>query len=99
MGVFATPEPVVQTRATKLQEQLGWDSEQLKQKLIAPEFRAFHACTQFLQNARRRLNSDPSLGNVHPASSPSGLAPRWQLLSTLASEQAGFKAHSPGHFV
>ena len=35
MGVFVTPEPVMQTRAAKLQEQLGWDSEQLKQKLSA----------------------------------------------------------------
>ncbi len=34
-GVFVTPEPVMQTRAAKLQEQLGWDSEQLKQKLSA----------------------------------------------------------------
>ena len=35
MGVFVTPEPVMQTRAAKLQQQLGWDSEQLKQKLSA----------------------------------------------------------------
>ncbi len=35
MGVFVTPEPVMQTRAAKLQEQLGWESEQLKQKLSA----------------------------------------------------------------
>ena len=34
-GVFVTPEPVMQTRAAKLQQQLGWDSEQLKQKLSA----------------------------------------------------------------
>jgi len=34
-GVFLTPEPVMQSRAVKLQEQLGWDSEQLKQKLSA----------------------------------------------------------------
>ena len=34
-GVFVTPEPVMQSRAAKLQEQLGWDSEQLKQKLSA----------------------------------------------------------------
>jgi len=34
-GVFVTPEPVMQTRAAKLQELLGWDSEQLKQKLSA----------------------------------------------------------------
>ncbi len=33
MGVFTTPEPVMQSRAAKLQEQLGWDNEQLKQKL------------------------------------------------------------------
>ena len=33
MGVFVTPEPVMQARAANLQEQLGWDSEQLKQKL------------------------------------------------------------------
>jgi len=35
MGVFVTPESVMQTRAAKLQEQLGWDSNQLKQKLSA----------------------------------------------------------------
>ncbi len=35
MGVFVTPEPVMQARAAKLQEQLGWDSDQLKQKLSA----------------------------------------------------------------
>ncbi len=34
-GVFMTPEPVMQSRATKLQELLGWDIEQLKQKLSA----------------------------------------------------------------
>ncbi len=34
-GVFVTPEPVMQSRAAKLQEQLGWDNEQLKQKLSA----------------------------------------------------------------
>ena len=34
-GVFLTPEPVMQAKAAKLQEQLGWDSEQLKQKLSA----------------------------------------------------------------
>ena len=34
-GVFVTPESVMQARAAKLQEQLGWDSEQLKQKLSA----------------------------------------------------------------
>ena len=34
-GVFVTPEPVMQSRAAKLQEQLGWDIEQLKQKLSA----------------------------------------------------------------
>ena len=32
-GVFVTPESVVQSRATKLQELLGWDSEHLNQKL------------------------------------------------------------------
>ena len=35
MGVFMTPEPVMQCRAAKLQEQLGWDSKQLMQKLSA----------------------------------------------------------------
>ena len=35
VGVFVTPEPVMQSRAEKLQELLGWDSEQLKQKLSA----------------------------------------------------------------
>ncbi len=34
-GVFTTSEAMIQTRAAKLQEQLGWDSEQLKQKLSA----------------------------------------------------------------
>ncbi|KAA6418870.1 MAG: hypothetical protein FRX49_11226 [Trebouxia sp. A1-2] len=34
-GVFMTPEPVMQARAAKLQEMLGWDSEQLRQKLSA----------------------------------------------------------------
>ena len=34
-GVFVTPEPMMQSRAAKLQEQLGWDIEQLKQKLSA----------------------------------------------------------------
>jgi len=34
-GVFVTPEPVMQSRAAKLQEKLGWNSEQLKQKLSA----------------------------------------------------------------
>jgi len=34
-GVFTTPEPVMQCRAAKLQEQLGWDNDQLKQKLSA----------------------------------------------------------------
>ena len=34
-GVFLTAEPVMQSRAAKLQEQLGWDSGQLKQKLSA----------------------------------------------------------------
>jgi len=34
-GVFLTPEAVMQIRAGKLQERLGWDSEQLKQKLSA----------------------------------------------------------------
>ena len=34
-GVFTTPEPVMQSRAAKLQEQLGWDNDQLKQKLSA----------------------------------------------------------------
>ncbi len=34
-GVFVTSELVMQTRAEKLQEQLGWDNEQLKQKLSA----------------------------------------------------------------
>ncbi len=34
-GVFMTPEPVMQARAAKLQEQLGWGNEQLKQKLSA----------------------------------------------------------------
>ncbi len=34
-GVFTTSEAVIQTRAAKLQEQLGWDNEQLKQKLSA----------------------------------------------------------------
>ena len=34
-GVFVTPEPVMQSRAAKLQQLLGWDSEQLKQKLSA----------------------------------------------------------------
>ena len=34
-GVFTTSEPVMQSRAAMLQEQLGWDSEQLKQKLSA----------------------------------------------------------------
>ncbi len=35
MGVFMISKPVMQSRAAKLQEQLGWDSEQLKQKLSA----------------------------------------------------------------
>jgi len=35
MGVFITPESVMQTRAAKLQDQLGWESKQLKQKLSA----------------------------------------------------------------
>ena len=35
MGVFVTSELVMQSRAAKLQEQLGWDNEQLKQKLSA----------------------------------------------------------------
>ena len=35
MGAFVTSEPVMQSRAIKLQEQLGWDNEQLKQKLSA----------------------------------------------------------------
>jgi len=34
-GVFVTSEAVMQTRAAKLQDQLGWDSKQLKQKLSA----------------------------------------------------------------
>ena len=34
-GVFTTPEAVMQSRAAKLQEQLGWNSEQLKQRLSA----------------------------------------------------------------
>ncbi len=34
-GVFLTPGAVMQTRAAKLQEQLGWDKRQLKQKLSA----------------------------------------------------------------
>ncbi len=34
-GVFTTPEPVMQCRAAKLQEHLGWDNAQLKQKLSA----------------------------------------------------------------
>ncbi len=34
-GVFTTPEPVMQSRAATLQEQLGWDNELLKQKLSA----------------------------------------------------------------
>ena len=34
-GVFVTPEPVMQARAAGLQEQLGWNNEQLKQKLSA----------------------------------------------------------------
>lgn len=34
-GVFMTPELVMQSRAAELQEQLRWDSEQLKQKLSA----------------------------------------------------------------
>ena len=34
-GVLVTSEAVMQTRAAKLQEQLGWDSKQLKQKLGA----------------------------------------------------------------
>ena len=33
--VFMTSEPVMQSRAAKLQEQLGWDSEKLKQRLSA----------------------------------------------------------------
>ncbi len=32
-GVYMTSEPVMQSRAANLQAQLGWDSEQLKQKL------------------------------------------------------------------
>ncbi|DBA88341.1 TPA: hypothetical protein ACH3X2_004843 [Trebouxia sp. C0005] len=35
LGVFKTPEAVMQSRAAKLQQQLGWDNEQLKQKLSA----------------------------------------------------------------
>ena len=34
-GAFGTPESVMQARAATLQEQLGWDNEQLKQKLSA----------------------------------------------------------------
>ena len=34
-GAFVTSELVMQARAAKLQEQLGWDSKQLKQKLSA----------------------------------------------------------------
>ena len=34
-GVFTTSEAVIQSRAAKLQEQLGWNNEQLKQKLSA----------------------------------------------------------------
>jgi len=34
-GVFVTSEHVMQARAAKLQEQLGWDNKQLKQKLSA----------------------------------------------------------------
>ncbi len=34
-GVFTTSEALMQTRAARLQEQMGWDSEQLKQKLSA----------------------------------------------------------------
>ena len=34
-GVFVIPEAVMHSRAAKLQEELGWDSEQLKQKLSA----------------------------------------------------------------
>ncbi len=51
-GVFWTPEAVMQTRAAKLQEELGWDSEQLKQKLSAEP---------------NILNSEPStiVRNVH----------------------------------
>jgi hypothetical protein len=38
-GVFLTPEPVMQSRVAKLQQQLGWDSEMLKQRLSAePKF-------------------------------------------------------------
>ncbi len=35
MGVFTTPEPMMPTRAAKIQEMLGWNSELLKQKLSA----------------------------------------------------------------
>jgi hypothetical protein len=73
MGVFGTPEPVMQARAATLQEQLGWDNEQLKQKLSAqPNILSLDPSTiarnvQAMQGAGFSLTQVWAMCTQHPA--------------------------------
>ena len=78
-GVFVTPEPVMQARAAKLQEQLGWDSTQLMQKLSAnPHILNSEPCT-IAHNVQALAGAGFSLTQVWAmcAQHPSLLGCKW----------------------
>ncbi len=73
MGVFTIPEPVMKRRAAKLQEQLGWDSKQLKEKLssqpgvLTKEPSTIARNIQEMQNAGFSLNQVWEICTMQPA--------------------------------
>ena len=78
-GVFKISEPVMQNRAAKLQEQLGWDSEQLKQKLSALPSILNSEPSTIARNVQAMQAAGFSLSQVRAmcAKQPSLLALRW----------------------
>ena len=78
-GVFVTPEPVMQSRAAKLQEQLGWDSEQLMQKLSAQPNILNYEPSTIARNVQAMQAAGFSLSQVRAmcAKQSSLLALRW----------------------
>ncbi len=63
-GVFMTPEPVMKSRAAKLQEHLRWDSKQLKEKLSSQPGILNKEPSTIARNIQEMQNAGLSLNQV-----------------------------------
>ena len=96
MVFFAVPEAVMQARAANFQEQLGWDSEQLKRKLSAqPSILIKEPCT-LARNVHEMQGAGVFLTQVKVmcAQQPSLLGRRWT--SDTKAEKLQFLTCLPG---